>query len=142
MESVLVVGESVLFDSLVFLGHVLTQGVIFLIKLLHLNLKFFLKLFDHNIFLVNFFVFLLVELLVNFDHLFVKLSTAEFALLDLTLKHVLLTVLIIEEQVFDTLHFVLELVHHVFGVLLLLAVSNQTLLEALAAVISRLNLHL
>jgi len=135
VQAVLVVGKAVLLESLVLLGDVLLVLGVFDVELVHLLLEFLLQFFDDLVLLVDFLVLLLVEGFVDLNQLFVQFAAAQAALLELAAKHLLLTVLIVEEQVFNTLHLVLELVHHVLGVFFLLAVTHKTLLESLAAVI-------
>lgn len=53
-----------------------------------------------------------------------------------------MTVFVVEKEIFDTLHLILELIHHVFGVVIVLTISNEAFLEVLATVVSGLNLHL
>ena len=141
MQAVLVVGETVVLNSFVFLSDVLLVLHILSVKLLHFLLEFFLELFNNIVLFIDLFVLFLMEGLINFDKFLVKLSAAETALFELALQHFLLTVLVVKQQVFNTLHLVFKLIHHILGVFFLLAVTDKALLECLATIISRLNLH-
>jgi len=56
-----------------------------------------LELFNNLVLLVNLFVLLLVEGLIDFNELFVELSAAETALFELAFQHFLLTVFIVKK---------------------------------------------